>query len=111
MRARRTRIHAKEPKERRTPGSKENGRRYLRRSHLERSGPLKRGVSSGKSKGEVPAHWCLKSIKSGFAIAIVANLKNLDVLSQRIDARKFTHGTLQDTKENVLPEAYSGLQT
>ena len=47
------------------------------------------------------AHWCLKSVKSGFPIAIVACLKNLDVLSLRIDAQKYTHNTLQDTKENV----------
>ena len=47
------------------------------------------------------SHWCLKSIKSGFPIAIVTSLKNLDFLSQRIEAKKFTHGTLQDTKENV----------
>ena len=33
-------------------------------------------------------HWCLKSIKSGFAIATVAGLKNLDVLSEGIDAQK-----------------------
>ena len=33
-------------------------------------------------------HWCLKLFKSGFAIAIVACLKNLDVLSLRIDAKK-----------------------
>ena len=46
-------------------------------------------------------HWCLKSIKSGFAIVIVAGLKNLDVLSQRIDDKKLMHGTLKDTKENV----------
>ena len=35
---------------------------------------------------------------------------NLDVSSQRIDAQKFTHGTLQDTKENVWSDAYNGLQ-
>ena len=56
-------------------------------------------------------HWCFKSIKSGFAIAIVACLKNLDVLKVRIDAQKLTHDTLQDTKKNERPEAYSGLQT
>ena len=33
-------------------------------------------------------HWCLKSVKSGFAIAIVACLKNIDVWSLRIDAQK-----------------------
>ena len=49
-----------------------------------------------------PKHWCLKSVKGGVAIAIVACLKKfLDVLSLRIDAQKLTHDTLQDTKENV----------
>ena len=46
-------------------------------------------------------HWCLKSIKSGFAIAIVAGLENHGVLSERIDTKKLTDGTLQDTKENA----------
>ena len=41
----------------------------------------------------------------------VASFKNLDILSLMIDTQKLTHNTLQDTKENVLPEAYSGLQT
>ena len=57
------------------------------------------------------SHWCLKSIKNWFAIAIVACLKNLDVLSLRIDAQKWTHDTLQDTQENLWSKAYSGLQT
>ena len=34
-----------------------------------------------------PVHWCLKSIKSGFARAKVPCLKYLDVLSARIDAK------------------------
>ena len=50
--------------------------------------------------GVYPEHWCFKSIKSGFAIAKVACLKNLDVLSLRIDAKKITHDTLPDTKKN-----------
>ena len=45
-------------------------------------------------------HWYFKSIKNGFAIAIVACLKNLNVLSLWIDAQKSTHYTLQDTKKN-----------
>ena len=50
-------------------------------------------------------------MKSGFARAKVPCLKNLDVLLPRIDAKKITDDTLQDTKKNVWPEAYSGLQT
>ena len=50
-------------------------------------------------------HWCLKSIKSGFAIAMAVGLTNLDVLSKRSDTQKLTHGTLQDTKENVWPKS------
>ena len=46
-------------------------------------------------------------MKSGFARAKVPCLKNLDVLSPRIDAQKLTDDTL---KENVS-EAYRGLQT
>ena len=53
----------------------------------------------------------MKSITSGFARAKVPCLKNLDVLSPRIDAKKLTDDTIQDTKENVGPEAYRGLQT
>ena len=65
-----------------------------------------------KTVGQVGGgHWCLKSVKIWFAKAIVACLKNLDVLSMRIDAQKWMHRTLQDTKENVWLEAYSGLQT
>ena len=48
--------------------------------------------------------------KSGLAIAVVACLKNLDALSLMIVAQKWTHDTLQDTKKNEWPEAYSGLQ-
>ena len=33
-------------------------------------------------------HWCLKSMNSGFARAKMPCLKNLDVLSPRIDAKK-----------------------
>ena len=49
---------------------------------------VKIGESKTTSKLLDSGHWCLKSIKSGFAIAIVASVKNLDVLSQRIDAKK-----------------------
>ena len=49
----------------------------------------------------VVAHWCLKSMKSGFARAKVPCLKNLDVLSPRIDPQILTDETLKDTKENV----------
>ena len=56
-------------------------------------------------------HWCSKSMKSGFARAKVPCLKNLDVLLQRIDAQKWTDDILQDTKKNVWPEAYRGLET
>ena len=44
--------------------------------------------------------WCFKSIKNEFDIAIVACLKNPDVLSLRIGAQKLMHDTLQDTKKN-----------
>jgi hypothetical protein len=57
-----------------------------------------------------PQHWCLKLMKSGFARAKVPCLKNLDVLSARIDVQKWMDDTLNDTKENVWPEAKSGLQ-
>ena len=46
-------------------------------------------------------HWCLKSMKSGFARAKVPCLKNLDVLSPRIDAQKWTADTLKDTQESM----------
>ena len=40
-------------------------------------------------------------MKSGFARAKVTCLKNLDVFSPRIDAKKGTDDTLKDTKDNV----------
>ena len=46
-------------------------------------------------------HWCLKSMKRGFARAKVLCLKNLDILSPRIDAKKLMDDTLQDTEEIV----------
>ena len=46
-------------------------------------------------------------MKSGFARAKVPCLKNLDVLLPRIDAKKITDATLQDTKKNV--EAYRSI--
>ena len=45
--------------------SKGNARRYSRRSHPERSGPLKRRVSNGGSKGEVPAEDALGGTPAG----------------------------------------------
>ena len=53
-------------------------------------------------------HWCLKSMKSGFARAKVPCLKNLDVLSARIDAKKLTDDTLKNSKENVGTEDNRG---
>ena len=50
-------------------------------------------------------------MKSGFAIANVPCLKNLDILSPRIDAQKWMDDTLKDPKENVVPEGYIGLKT
>ena len=50
-------------------------------------------------------------MKSRFARVKEPNLKNLDVLSTRIDAKKIMDDTLNDTKKNAWPEAYSGLQT
>ena len=49
-------------------------------------------------------------MKSGFARAKVSCLKNLDVWSARIDAKKITNDTLKDTEENVYTEANRGLQ-
>ena len=46
-------------------------------------------------------HWCLKSMKSGFVIAKVSCLKNLDALLARTDAKKITDDSLKDSKENV----------
>ena len=46
-------------------------------------------------------HWCLKLMKSGFTRAKVPWLKNRDILSARIDAKKQTDGTFKDTKKNV----------
>ena len=53
--------------------------------------------------GSTPStlHWCLKSMKGGFARAKLLCLQNLDVLSARIEATKLTNDTLKDTKENV----------
>ena len=50
-------------------------------------------------------------MKSEFARAKVPCLKNIDVLSPRIDAQKQTDDTLKDIKENVWPEAYRGLHS
>ena len=33
-------------------------------------------------------HWCLKSIISGFARAVIHNFKNLDILTPRIGTKK-----------------------
>ena len=40
-------------------------------------------------------------MKNGFARATVSYLKNLDVLTPRIDTQKFTHDMHNDTKEKV----------
>ena len=57
------------------------------------------------------SHWCLKSMKSGFARAKVPCLKTLDILSARIDAQKWKEDTLNNTKVNIWPQTNSGLRT
>ena len=52
-----------------------------------------------------------RAMKSGVTRAKVPRLKNLDVLLPRIYAEKWMADTLQDTKKNVWPKAYRGLQT
>ena len=48
-----------------------------------------------------PLYWCLKSMKREFDRAKEPCLKNLHVLSPRIDTKKITDDTLQYIKENV----------
>ena len=55
---------------------------------------VKLSKSYGSLQGLTFSHLCLKSRESGFARAIVPYLKNLDVLTPRIDAKKITHYTL-----------------
>ena len=60
-----------------------------------------KGVCSYVCPSPPGDHWCLKSMKSGFARAEVPCLKNLGVLSQRFDAKQITHETFKDNKESV----------
>ena len=53
-------------------------------------------------------HWCLKSINSGFATAMLPYLEILDVFTQRIDAQKLMHESPKDTKAKAFRGSVAG---